>query len=56
MTHMHILHAAAEQLDDVAVMFDRHRVFYRRDSDLMAAKSFLTQRMTGNDSVMRCVR
>lgn len=52
MPHIHILHASEEQLDDVAVMFDRYRVFYGRESDLNAARSFLVQRMTDQDSVV----
>ncbi|WP_336718574.1 GNAT family N-acetyltransferase [Chryseobacterium mucoviscidosis] len=41
------------QLADVqqlAELFDQYRIFYHKDSDITAAKKFLTERIENNDS------
>ncbi len=42
----------AEHLDDLAVLFDKYRRFYRQPSDLAAARRFLSDRLANNESVI----
>ncbi len=37
-------------LDQVAVLFDEYRMFYGKETDLHAAKQFLSDRIVNNDS------
>ena len=42
--------AILQDLDALAHLFDGYRVFYKKGSDLMACKAFLTERMTNKES------
>jgi len=44
--------ASPDQIDDLAVLFDQYRVFYRQPSDLEAARRFLQERFQNSDSVI----
>ena len=47
-----VLRPAAEHLDDLAVLFDGYREFYRQTSDLEAARRFIRERFANDDSVI----
>jgi GNAT superfamily N-acetyltransferase len=47
---MEILLARAEHLEEVVVLFDRYRVFYKQPSNLEAARHFIQERLQVNDS------
>ena len=47
-----VFHADHEHLDDLAVLFDGYRMFYRQSSDLDAARRFLGDRFANDDSVI----
>lgn len=49
---MKLLTASLAQLDSLAPLFDGYRVFYKQESNLEAAKAFLTQRFQQEDSVI----
>ena len=49
---MQIEQATIEQLDDIAFLFNRYRVFYRQPSNLDAAKSFIQCRLQQQDAVI----
>ena len=47
---MNYRRATANDLNQVAKLFDAYRVFYRKDSDINGATAFLTQRFEQQDS------
>jgi GNAT superfamily N-acetyltransferase len=47
---MKIIPATLNWLPQMAVLFDMYRVFYKKTSDIAAAKTFLQDRLTQNDS------
>lgn len=47
---MKIISATLDQLTPLAQLFDAYRVFYRKDSDLESAKTFLKERLQNEDS------
>ena len=47
-----ISQATIEQLDDVASLFDRYRIFYNQESNYKAAKEFIKERFEHKDSVI----
>lgn len=47
-----IVKAELQYLDDLAALFNAYRVFYEQDSDLAAAKQFLSERMAKNESTI----
>jgi GNAT superfamily N-acetyltransferase len=47
-----IIKAKVEDVPDLATLFDQYRVFYRKDSDIAGAVSFLTDRLTREESVI----
>ena len=49
---MKIYSPQLDQLDSLAALFDAYRVFYKKESDLDAAKSFLQERMERKQSVV----
>lgn len=49
---MKIRTATLEDLDALGPLFDSYRVFYKRQSDLAAAKQFLRERFRKDDSVI----
>lgn len=49
---MHIVQAQIKHIEDLAPLFDGYRMFYRQDSDLEKAKSFLQNRITNKDSII----
>ena len=49
---MTVFQADASHLDELAVLFDQYRQFYRQPSDLDAARRFLTARMDAGESVV----
>ncbi len=44
--------AVAADRDAVAALFDAYRVFYEASSDISAARMFIRERLTRNDSVI----
>ncbi|MEB8328514.1 GNAT family N-acetyltransferase [Flavobacteriaceae bacterium KMM 6897] len=42
--------AEIKDLDELSVLFDAYRVFYRKKTDVASAKNFLTERILKNDS------
>ncbi|HEU4996915.1 MAG TPA: GNAT family N-acetyltransferase [Gemmatimonadaceae bacterium] len=44
--------ASADDLDDVATLFDDYRAFYGRPRDLAGARAFLAERLARQDSVI----
>ena len=44
--------AAIEDLDKLSKLFDAYRIFYRKSSDIEAAKNFLSQRILNKESVI----
>lgn len=49
---MTITRAKLKDLDVLVTLFDNYRIFYKQDSNPEAAKRFLTQRITKNDSII----
>jgi ribosomal protein S18 acetylase RimI-like enzyme len=49
---MNIFQANTEQLDELAGLFDQYRVFYEQDSDRVACRNFLQERLEKNESVI----
>ena len=47
---MSIRKATINDLDMLANMFDKYRIFYRKPSDVNAAKTFLSERIERNES------
>jgi len=41
-----------DQLNEASVLFDAYRIFYKQAADINAAKDFLQQRLTNNESVI----
>lgn len=52
---VNVLQVAAEQLDQVAPLFDAYRQFYGQPSELDGAKRFLSERLTRGESVLFAV-
>ena len=44
--------AHLKNLNELALLFDKYRVFYNRESDIDAAKFFLRERMETKESVI----
>lgn len=42
--------ATIQDVPQLAELFDQYRVFYHKDSDVLAAESFLTERIESKDS------
>lgn len=42
--------ATIQDLQQLAELFDQYRIFYHKDSDISAAKNFLTERIQTKDS------
>ncbi|MCJ8010894.1 GNAT family N-acetyltransferase [Paenibacillus sp. KQZ6P-2] len=53
---MDVYRATANDLDDIAVLFNDYRIFYMQESDLEGARSFLTERFTKKESVLFVAR
>ena len=51
-----IVQAGQADIEVVAQLFDDYRVFYEQPSDLAAAKSFITDRVQKDDSVIYLAR
>jgi len=49
---MKIKQATLSDLEQLAVLFDLYRVFYRKKTDLASAKEFLTARIQNQESVI----
>lgn len=49
---MEIRRATLEDIDSLAELFDQYRVFYKKPSDLAAAKEFLHDRISADESVV----
>ena len=47
-----LIQANLNHLDDLAVLFDVYRVFYKKETDLDAAKKFLRERLANDQSVI----
>ncbi|KON84928.1 acetyltransferase [Rossellomorea marisflavi] len=49
---MNIQRATTKQLEEVAILFNEYRMFYNKPSDLAGARTYLKDRLSGNDSVI----
>lgn len=49
---MKILTATVEHLDQLSVLFDAYRMFYRKPADRDGARLFLKERMENNESII----
>ena len=49
---MNIIQVTTEHLEDLVSLFDAYRIFYEQDSNKEAAKKFLANRITKNESVI----
>ncbi len=49
---MKILEASLSHLDELSVLFNNYRMFYRKKSDAEGAKKFLRERMERKESVI----
>lgn len=49
---MEISFVGNEYIEDLSVLFDQYRVFYKQPSDLAAAKKYLEERFHNKDSVI----
>ena len=49
---MTIIQATIEHLDDLVPLFDGYRIFYRQDSNKQAARNFLKERLTKQDTII----
>lgn len=49
---MTITRARLRDLNTLTLLFDSYRVFYKQESDIVAAKRFLTQRLVHSDSII----
>ena len=47
-----LIQAGPNHLDDLALLFDAYRIFYRKETDITAAKKFLSDRLINNQSVV----
>ena len=47
-----LIQANPNHLDDLAVLFDAYHVFYKKETDLDAAKKFLRERLANDQSVI----
>ncbi|MEX0288655.1 MAG: N-acetyltransferase family protein [Flavobacteriaceae bacterium] len=47
-----VIRAGEAQLDALVPLFDGYRVFYKQDSNLKAARSFLAERLKNEESVI----
>jgi GNAT superfamily N-acetyltransferase len=47
-----IKQAIIENIEELAVLFDKYRVFYKKTSDLMGAKEFLKARIANQESTI----
>jgi GNAT superfamily N-acetyltransferase len=52
MTMIKIERANIHQLEPLSILFDQYRVFYKKSSDVAAAKKFLRERMEKNESII----
>lgn len=49
---MEIRQAEISDLDDLSALFDEYRQFYEQESNINAARSFIEERLSRNDSVI----
>ena len=49
---MHITKAELQHIPDLIPLFDGYRIFYKQQSDYANAKTFLTERIKNNESVI----
>ena len=49
---MIVRRAKKEDIKQLAVLFDKYRIFYKQSSDIKNARSFLRERMKRNESVI----
>jgi len=49
---MIIREATLKDIEQLSKLFDQYRIFYKKESDLAGAKSFLIQRMLNKESII----
>lgn len=49
---MVIRRAKKKDIDDLSILFDKYRIFYKQESDVENARSFLKKRMKRKESVI----
>lgn len=47
---MHFRKAQIEDINQLSMLFDNYRVFYRKESNVAGANEFLTDRLSNGDS------
>jgi GNAT superfamily N-acetyltransferase len=53
---MEVVLARSDHLEEVVVLFDQYRIFYKQSSNLEAARRFLQDRLQANDSTIFIAR
>ncbi len=53
---INIKKASLADLKHVVPLFDAYRIFYGKESNLLAAESFLSERLTNNESIIYIAR
>lgn len=51
-----VLQATIQDLDDISLIFDQYRIYYKQESDLNAAKQFLHEKFEHQESVIFIAR
>ena len=49
---MKIIEAIVDDIEELAVMFDSYRIFYKKSSDINGAKNFLRDRIQNKESII----
>ncbi|QYR24045.1 GNAT family N-acetyltransferase [Paenibacillus sp. sptzw28] len=52
MSPLHVTQATIEDVEDIAHLFNEYRIFYNQESDLVAARSFLSDRFEHSESIL----
>ncbi len=52
---MEVIRVHADRVDEVAELFDGYRVFYKQESDIEKARTFLGERVANDESVIFAV-
>lgn len=47
-----IVSGTLDNLEDLIVLFDEYRIFYKKESDIDGARAFLSERILNNESII----
>ena len=48
----HVIQATKSELDDLSIMFDQYRQFYKMDTNIEATRQFVGERLSLHDSII----